>query len=121
MPLPRRLSLLLAQFCVLICISAVSAIAGSSPSYVSDRITARLITAENGVAPNAKTLSAAIEVTLSEGWKTYWRAPGAVGYPMELNWSGSVNIADHALLWPAPKRFSAFEIENYGYETMRRF
>ncbi len=116
---PRRLGHLLARVCVLLClmatITATAAVAGSSPSFVSDRITARLITAENGVAPEAKSISAAIEVTLAEGWKTYWRAPGAVGYPMELDWSGSVNLSGHELLWPAPERFSAFEIENYGY------
>ncbi len=122
MHLPR-LSPLFARLCVMICllVTAVAAHAGSSPAYVSDRITARLITAENGVAPEAKSISAAIEVTLAEGWKTYWRAPGAVGYPMELDWSGSVNLSDHELLWPAPKRFSAFEIENYGYESAVTF
>lgn len=121
MHLPHRLFHMFAHLCVMLCLMTAAAAAGSSPSYVSDRITARLITAENGVAPEAKTISAAIEVTLAEGWKTYWRAPGAVGYPMELDWSGSVNLADHELLWPAPKRFSAFEIENYGYETAVTF
>jgi len=109
--LPRRLLKCFARLCVMLGPMTGMAVAGSSPSYVSDRITARLITAENGVAPEAKTISAAIEVTLAEGWKTYWRAPGAVGYPMELDWSGSVNLDDHELLWPAPKsgpRRSAF-------------
>ena len=95
--------------------------AGSSISYVSDRITARLITAENGVAPGAASLSAALEVTLAEGWKTYWRAPGAVGYPAELDWSGSANVKATEFLWPTPKRFEAFEIENYGYEDAVTF
>ena len=121
MHLTRCLFQTLAGVCVMLGLMTAMAVAGSSPSYVSDRITARLITAENGVAPEARTISAAIEVKLADGWKTYWRAPGAVGYPMELDWSGSVNLSDDTLLWPAPKRFSAFEIENYGYETAVTF
>jgi len=121
MPLTCCLFQIVARACVLLGLMSAMAMAGSSPSYVSDRITARLITAENGVAPEARTISAAIEVKLAEGWKTYWRAPGAVGYPMELDWTGSTNLSDHAVLWPAPKRFSAFEIENYGYETAVTF
>ncbi|WP_299191524.1 protein-disulfide reductase DsbD domain-containing protein [uncultured Litoreibacter sp.] len=102
----------------LIALAAFSfaAFAGSSPAYVSDRVTARLITAENGVAPGAQVVSAALEVTLAEGWKTYWKSPGAVGYPVSIDWAGSVNLKDHELLWPAPTRFEAFDIENYGYE-----
>ncbi|MEM9585384.1 MAG: protein-disulfide reductase DsbD domain-containing protein [Pseudomonadota bacterium] len=96
-------------------------LAASSPAYVSDRITARLITAENGVAPEATTISAALEVQLSEGWKTYWRSPGAVGYPVEIDWTGSANLERSETMWPAPKRFTAFEIENYGYETAVTF
>lgn len=91
--------------------------AGSSLSYQSERITARLITAENGLAPGARDISAALEVKLADGWKTYWRSPGTVGYPVEIDWSRSANLARSDLQWPAPKRFEAFEIENYGYET----
>ncbi len=110
----------------LICLFALAAlcnpaVAGSSPAYVSDRITARLITAENGVPPQGKVISAALEVTLAEGWKTYWKSPGAVGYPVSIEWDGSANLNDHELLWPAPTRFEAFDIENYGYEKAVTF
>lgn len=96
---------------------AGSAFSASSPAYVSERITARLITAENGVAPGAKVISAGLEVVLADGWKTYWKSPGAVGYPVSIDWSGSTNLSGADLLWPAPTRFEAFDIENYGYEN----
>ena len=102
-------------------LAASGATAGSSVAYSSERITARLITAENGVGPEASAISAALEITLAEGWKTYWRAPGAVGYPAELDWSGSSNLAGTEFQWPAPTRFEAFDIENYGYETAVTF
>lgn len=91
------------------------AYAASSLAYQSDRMTARLITAENAVTPNAGTLSAALQVTLAKGWKTYWKAPGSVGYAPDLDWAASSNIANSNILYPAPTRFEAFEIENYGY------
>ncbi|TDT77437.1 suppressor for copper-sensitivity B [Litoreibacter halocynthiae] len=91
------------------------ALAASSLAYQSDQLTARLLTAENAVTPDAGTVSAALQIELADGWKTYWEAPGAVGYPPELDWEGSSNIAGAELLFPAPTRFEAFEIENYGY------
>ncbi|SFR46418.1 protein-disulfide reductase DsbD family protein [Litoreibacter janthinus] len=96
-------------------VASTPAFAASSLAYQSDRMTARLITAENGVTPEAGTLSAALQIQLADGWKTYWQAPGAVGYPPELNWDASSNIASTELLFPAPTRFEAFDIENYGY------
>lgn len=98
-----------------------AAFAASSPAYISDRISARLITAENGVAPNAQSISAGLEIKLTEGWKTYWKSPGAVGYPVSVEWDGSANLAGSELMWPAPSRFTAFEIENYGYEKAVTF
>jgi suppressor for copper-sensitivity B len=82
----------------------------------SSAVKVRLIAAEAGVAPNASTVSFGLDIVLEDGWKTYWRSPGEVGLPPELDWEGSENVEDIQLLWPAPKRFTAFEIENFGYE-----
>ena len=35
--------------------------------------------------------------------------------PPRIDWSGSENVADVTMLWPAPTRFRAFDIENFGY------
>lgn len=101
-----------------LCLAALGvppAVAASSVSYQAERLTARLITAENAINPEAGTVSAALEITLADGWKTYWKAPGAVGYAPELDWSGSINVENAEILYPAPSRFVAFDIENYGY------
>ncbi|WP_425092291.1 protein-disulfide reductase DsbD family protein [Tropicimonas sp. S265A] len=76
----------------------------------------QLVTAENGVAPNARFVSAGLHIELDEGWKAYWRSPGEVGLPPEIDWSGSENLESVEMLWPAPTRFRAFGIENFGYE-----
>ncbi|ABV95140.1 thiol:disulfide interchange protein DsbD [Dinoroseobacter shibae DFL 12 = DSM 16493] len=89
--------------------------AAESEPHVSAISTARLVTAEDAVAPNAQSISAALAITLEDSWKTYWRSPGEVGLPPEISWEGSENIASVELLYPAPTRFRAFGIENFGY------
>ena len=94
---------------------APAAQAAQSDIVQAETLTARLLTAEDGVAPDAARVSAGLHLELEEGWKTYWRSPGEVGLPPELDWSGSRNVAGVEILWPAPTRFTAFEIENFGY------
>ncbi|WP_340110559.1 protein-disulfide reductase DsbD family protein [Pikeienuella sp. HZG-20] len=89
--------------------------AASSKSFANPAIEARLISVENGVEPDAATLSAGLHLRLGEDWKTYWRSPGEVGFPPSIDWAGSENVAEVDFLWPAPERFTAFGIENFGY------
>ncbi|MDA7430344.1 protein-disulfide reductase DsbD family protein [Primorskyibacter aestuariivivens] len=100
---------------VLALVLPVAAWAASSDRYEAHALTARLITVENGVAPGAGSVSAGLVVEMAEGWKTYWRSPGEVGLPPELDWSTSDNVAETEFLYPAPTRFTAFDIENFGY------
>ncbi|MGR3540172.1 MAG: protein-disulfide reductase DsbD family protein [Hasllibacter sp.] len=93
-----------------------AALAAQGEAHVSPVAQTRLIASENAVAPGAGTLSAAIDMRLEDGWKTYWRSPGEVGLPPRLDWSASENVLDARILWPAPTRFTAFGIENFGYE-----
>ncbi|CAM4309756.1 protein-disulfide reductase DsbD family protein [Palleronia rufa] len=99
--------------------SAVSA--ASSPRVENEILQARLLTAENGVSQDASTLSAGLSIDLAEGWKTYWRSPGEVGIPPSVDWSASENVADVEFYWPAPDRFRAFGIENFGYADQVTF
>lgn len=89
--------------------------AAESESFANPALEARLITAENGVGPNATSLSAGLHLELGEDWKTYWRSPGEVGIPPSIDWAGSENVEAVEFLWPAPERFTAFGIENFGY------
>jgi DsbC/DsbD-like thiol-disulfide interchange protein len=47
---------------------------------------------------------AGIEITLDQGFKTYWRNPGDSGLPPRFDWSGSENVAGIEVRWPAPSR-----------------
>lgn len=89
--------------------------AAESDPHVSAISTARLVTAEDGIAPETKFISGALAISLEDDWKTYWRSPGEVGLPPEISWAGSENIASVEVQFPAPTRFRAFGIENFGY------
>ncbi|NUH65730.1 hypothetical protein HTT03_10595 [Sulfitobacter sp. S0837] len=58
---------------------------------------------------------AAIRLRMAPGWKTYWRSPGDAGIPPEFDWSGSDNLADVAITWPAPKVFYQAGVNSIGY------
>lgn len=56
-----------------------------------------------------------VRLNLGPGWKTYWKAPGDTGLPPEFDWSGSSNIVDAEVNWPAPSRLSILGFETVGY------
>ncbi|HEY0834229.1 MAG TPA: protein-disulfide reductase DsbD domain-containing protein [Azospirillum sp.] len=62
------------------------------------------------------TVPAGLHLRLANGWKTYWRSPGDAGAPPAVDWSASGNVAGVDVRWPAPRRFTLFGIETFGYE-----
>jgi DsbC/DsbD-like thiol-disulfide interchange protein len=64
----------------------------------------------------AKSYLAGVEVTLGDGWKTYWRMPGDAGVPPNFDWSGSTNVARLEVLYPSPSRMSEPAAETVGYK-----
>jgi DsbC/DsbD-like thiol-disulfide interchange protein len=56
-----------------------------------------------------------LRLTLAEGWKTYWRAPGDGGIPPQVLWSGSENIAGAQFHWPVPEVFTVAGVRSIGY------
>ncbi|TFL17690.1 protein-disulfide reductase DsbD family protein [Jannaschia formosa] len=100
---------------LLLTLLAQPAFAATSPPVETRTLVARLISASEGVGDGVSTLQAGLALEMAPGWKTYWRSPGEVGLPPELAWEGSENVAGVTLAYPAPTRFTAFEIENFGY------
>lgn len=89
--------------------------AAESEVFSNPAVTARLISAEDGIAPDAASVSLGLALEFGEGWKGYWRTPGEVGLAPALDWAGSSNLSSVDILWPAPERYEAFGIENFGY------
>lgn len=92
-----------------------SALALESEPYKSSSLEASLISVQDGISPGVQSFTAGLDVTLEDDWKTYWRSPGEVGLPPEIDWSGSENVTSVDFQFPAPTRFRAFGIENFGY------
>ncbi len=56
---------------------------------------------------------AALEIALDPGWKTYWREPGEGGLAPSFDFSGSVNLANATVGFPAPHRYDdGFSVTN---------
>ena len=102
-------------FAILLALLPAQLAAKASAPASGEAAAAQLFVAEDGVAPDASRLSGAIRVNLNDGWKTYWRSPGEVGLPPEIGHDASDNVAGVTLLYPAPARFVAFDIQNFGY------
>lgn len=87
----------------------------TSPWQEAQMSQLRLVAGRQG--PDGGEIVAGIEIALEDGWKTYWRSPGdAGGVPPELDWSGSQNVAETRLVYPAPKRFKDKSGETIGYK-----
>jgi DsbC/DsbD-like thiol-disulfide interchange protein len=104
MPLVKRRALLLAAL-GLPALARVAG-AGAGPHY-----SARLVAGET----ERENWRAGLDITLDEGWKTYWRVPGEAGVPPQFDWSRSRNVKSLAMLWPAPRRFTDEGGETIGY------
>lgn len=59
---------------------------------------------------------AALHLTLADGWKTYWRAPGDAGIPPLFDWSQSRNLQSATPIWPTPVVFSQNGMRSIGYK-----
>jgi DsbC/DsbD-like thiol-disulfide interchange protein len=97
MSLARSIALLLAAAFV----AAPAAAEPVSPWARDGAAALRLVDA--GPAGDGARL-AAISIQLDPGWKTYWRQPGASGVPPRFDFSGSDNVAEARVAYPAPER-----------------
>lgn len=82
---------------------------------VTDHGAVRLVAGVEGVGELAE-IPLGLQFRMAEGWKIYWRSPGDAGYPPAIDWSGSENLAQADIAWPAPMRFSILGFETVGYE-----
>lgn len=93
---------------------ATPAIAGeTSWQEVAPGVSLRLISTGQ-IKANGTTLLG-LEIDMPETSKTYWRVPGETGLPTELDFAGSIGIAEHQVLWPYPTRVESKDYIDYVY------
>ncbi len=100
---------------LLLAVLVPDAARAAASDWVRDETVAvRLISAVDAVESSTVTLG--LQFELADDWKVYWRSPGDAGYPPSVDWSGSTNLADATIAWPAPQRISAAGFETIGYK-----
>ncbi|MCB1463820.1 MAG: hypothetical protein KDJ90_15695 [Nitratireductor sp.] len=65
--------------------------------------------------PATNEVSGVVEFVLDDGWKTYWREPGASGIPPQFDFSGSRHFAAGEVRLPVPEHVVLPESEFVGY------
>ncbi|VAX07894.1 hypothetical protein MNBD_ALPHA03-297 [hydrothermal vent metagenome] len=85
-----------------------------SSSWIIDQYTkSRLFV--GGYDKEKKRLYLGWQITLKDGWKTYWRSPGDAGLPPRWTWTENRNIQKITVTWPAPKLLHIFGMDTYVY------
>ncbi len=85
-----------------------------SSSWIIDQQTkSRLFV--GGYDKEKKRLYLGWQITLKDGWKTYWRSPGDAGLPPRWTWAQNRNIQNISVKWPAPKLLHIFNMDTYVY------
>lgn len=100
-----------ARTCNVLFILFLEVLLGGSIGYATKIPTANisLISNIDSLKEGQKVLVGVL-IKLPEGWETFWRTPGEVGYGIKFSWEGSQNFKQADVLWPWPTR-----IKNYGF------
>lgn len=94
-----------------------SAWAGSATSWQTQNYVKTRLIIDKAEWQNRKdVLMAGIHIKMDPGWKTYWRYPGDSGLPPRFDWSGSQNLKNSRVLWPAPTRYKDSSGNSIGYK-----
>lgn len=114
-PLKTIATFLFLSFAFFAPLSGAEAASGASDWTTTDQTEVRLISATK-TAGNAEAIQIGVQFRLKPEWKVYWRSPGDAGFPPQLDWAASTNVANAVVAWPAPKRFSVLGLETLGYK-----
>jgi len=68
-------------------------------------VRAELILSHEAAQPG-DTVWAAIRLTHSAGWHTYWRNPGDSGIPTSIYWGLPDGVSSGEIQWPVPEKFT---------------
>ena len=95
---------------------SIAVYAAAGAWWSTEQGSVRLISATNAVE-NSMDFHFGIHFRMKPGWKIYWRSPGDAGYPPQMDWAGSTNLAKVNTNWPVPIRFSVVGLETLGYKN----
>lgn len=106
----RALRLLLPLFFFL----SLAPLKGEEVVQHSEPVKAALLS-ENKVVEPGKPFWVGVELTMNQGWDTYWVNPGDAGLPTQINWQLPEGFKAGAIQWPYPQKFSDGTMVGFGY------
>jgi thiol:disulfide interchange protein DsbD len=80
----------------------------------TDNVKARLVSESGAIGPG-QSVWVALELTIRDGWHTYWRNPGDSGQATTLSWTLPPGFTAGDIVWTTPHRFELPPLVNYGY------
>lgn len=79
------------------------------------QVHARLVVDRTSVAPG-ETLRVGLHLDQDTNWHTYWKSPGDIGLPTDIQWSAPPGVTVGPYEYPVPHKFDVQQIISYGYE-----
>jgi DsbC/DsbD-like thiol-disulfide interchange protein len=104
-----------ASLCIASTRTALALAPGETGWVASNDSRVRLISGKPAI-DGKLTLVAGVQLRMDPGWKTYWRNPGDAGVPPAFDWSGSKNLKEARVLYPAPRRLAEANGTAIGYD-----
>jgi thiol:disulfide interchange protein DsbD len=98
----------------MIALLAASAPAGAAKARDENHVAVTLVAEQTALMPG-KTAWLGIVLKHQPHWHTYWVNPGDSGLPTKLRWQLPPGFKAGDIAWPAPQRFTAAEVYNFGY------
>ena len=95
-------------------LASPAAFAVSGKVVATDNVKAGLRSEVSTLAPG-QPFWLALELSIRDGWHTYWRNPGDSGQATKLEWRLPPGFTAGEILWSAPHRFEIPPLVNYGY------
>jgi len=93
----------------ILCLLLLTWLVPASAQFPSFQRTARNTTARlilsHEIAKPGDTVLAGIELTMDEGWHTYWENGGDSGIPTTIHWDLPPTLSAGAIQWPVPEAF----------------
>ena len=93
---------------------ASSAFALGGKVSSTENVQSRLVSEGASIGPGQKVW-VALELTIKDGWHTYWRNPGDSGEATKLDWHLPPGFEAGPIVWTTPHRFDVPPLVNYGY------
>ena len=77
-------------------------------------VVAELVPSKKAISPG-ETILIALRMKHDAGWHTYWKSPGIVGVPTDLDWKLPKGFKAGGIQWPQPERVKMGPYDAYGY------